>query len=490
MILGVDFGTSQLSAAWIGPDGSPALVPDKHDPENFATPAWVCLEGDRAHVGRTAELLAEDNASWPAARRLKAAWSTNQAVMTDGRGATWLPETAVALLLRKLVDDAKLVMGRRPERLVITVPANFTTAERQAVWRAGDWAGFTQVGLIEDGLAAARFLAAGTPPPPGPVLLLAAGARQIEARVLRVAENSLTTLGVSTGHGGEHELHEQLLALIAPLAGAGADGPARAAFLRSAEKLLPRLLRPGGREMEQVFFHRGRPVIVNLLPVHAARAAAPALARILAVTEQALQAAKLDWSGLAAVWPVGCCALQPALLQALGEKWGRSVTARQPLQAAAFGAAAHGADLAAGQPWAGLPAAPGRPGAAFGLRTRDAAGQASFEELIAGTAARPAKASRQFMTTRADQVRLVFELAFKDAAGVEPAGVLAFGPIHRPRLNLPVDLQVTLDERGEVCVEAVDATTGAKLPRTVVTKGLSSELFVQQRGLLDSLRLS
>ncbi len=490
MILGIDFGTNQLSAAWIGPDGSPALVPDKHDPETFATPVCICLEGDRAHVGRAADLLADDNATWPAARRMKAAWGTGSGVMTDSRGAAWLPETAITLLLRKIVDDAKLVLGRRPERAVITVPANFTAAERQAVWRAADWAGFSQVGLIEDGLAAARFLATGDTTPSGPILLLAAGVRQIEARVLTAAEGEIKTLGMAAGHGGEGELHEQLLATIAALVGVGADGPARTTFQRAAERQLPKLLKPAGREIEQVFFQRGRPFIVNLLPAHITRAAAPAMGKILAVADEALQKAGLGWRDLAMIWPVGCCALQPQLLVTLGERWGRAVTARQPLQAAAFGAASHGADLAAGKPWRGLPAAPGRPGAAFGLRIRDAAGQASFEELIAATAARPAKATRQFMTTRADQVRMVFELAFKDGAGVEPAGVLAFGPISRPRLNLAIDLQVTLDERGELTVEAVEAASGAKLPRTVVTKGMSSEIFVQQRGLLDNLRVS
>lgn len=485
MILGVDFGTSQLSAAWIGPDGSPALVPDKHDPETYATPACVCLEGERGHVGRTAEMLADDNPNWPVARRMKSIWGTGTSIMTDARGASWMPETTVALLLRKLVDDAKLVLGRRAERAVIAMPADFAAAEQQAVRRAADWAGFSQVCLIEDGLAAARFLAAGENVPSGRILLFSAGVRRIEARVLTAASGGLKTLGVATGQGGEGEMHEQLFAALQPLLG-GADR----ANLRGTEKQLQKLLRSGGREADQVFFQRGRPAIVSLLPAQLAAAVAPALNKMFGVGEQALQSAGLNWRDLDAIWPVGGCALQPLVIAGLSERWGRAVVARQPIQAAAFGAAAHGADLAAGKSWSGLPGSGGRPGAAFGLRMRDASGVAHFEEMIASTATRPARASRQFMTTRADQVRMVFELAFKDGGNVEAANVVAFGPIARPKLNLAVELQASVDERGEVVVEAVDTSSGTKLPRTIITKGMSSEPFIQQRVLLDNVRLS
>jgi molecular chaperone DnaK (HSP70) len=491
MMLGIDFGTSQLSAAWVGPDGSPALVADKLDPEVFATPSCVCLEGDRAHAGRAAEMLADENPTWPAARRIKASLGAGTAVMTDARGEPWLPETAVALLLRKIADDAKLVLGRKPERAVIAVPRAFTAAERTAVWRAADWAGLNQVCLMDDGLAAARFFAMGEAPPAGPVLLFVAGARQVEARVLTLPDGGFNTRGAASGLGGESDQCDQLFARIAPLLGGAAEGAARGPAPRAMEKQLQRLLRANPREnVEQVFLQRGRPTIVNLLPAQVARAVEPALGQMLAVAGEALQEAGVGWRDLAAIWPLGCCALQPLLLNALAERLGRPVTARQPLQAAVFGAALHGADLAAGRPWIGLPRPPGRPHAAFGLRTRDAGGKARFDELIPAAAPRPAKAARQFMTSRADQVRMVFELTFMDAEGLEPAGVMAFGPIPRPKLHLPVELQVALDARGELNVEAVDVSSGAKLPRTIVTKGLSSEPFIHQRQLLDSVRLN
>ncbi len=71
------------------------------------------------------------------------------------RGKAYAPEEISALVLRKLVDDASKVLGERITEAVITVPAYFNDAERQATKDAGKIAGLNVLRIINEPTAAA-----------------------------------------------------------------------------------------------------------------------------------------------------------------------------------------------------------------------------------------------------------------------------------------------------------------------------------------------
>lgn len=490
MTIGLDLGTHQLTAAWVGSSGSPQLVPDKLDSEIFQTPASLGLDGSRTFVGRAAEVVAEDNPAAPIARRLKLAVGSGEPVMHDARRRPWLAETALTPVLQKIIDDATLATGSRPTFAVLTVPHEFTSAQRQAVARAADWAGLGTPVLLPRSLAAARYLASSFDlSVPKLALVCAVGTHFTEVSVLEARSHSLQVRGTASARLGGAQLDEALLEALRPVLGDPADDPAGRAPLGSAiARLRQRLGQPGTREVETVIFQRGQPRLVSLVATQYQRIIAPVVARIVALADTALQQAGADWSQIDAVWPVGSCALEPAMLEALAAKSGRAVTPRQALQAAAFGAAQHAVDLTSGEPWAGLPRLPGRRGAALALRLIDADKKIRLDELIPGSTVWPAQAVKRFTTSRADQVRMVFDLVFADATGLESAALVAFGPITKPQLNLGLDLQVAINAQGLLTAEAVDTRTGAKLPRTLLTRGVSSEPLVNQRLLLDGFR--
>src|SRR4051812_10008232 len=66
-----------------------------------------------------------------------------------------LPEETSALILRKLKADAEAALGREVSRAVITVPAYFNDAQRNATKRAGELAGFTVDRIVNEPTAAA-----------------------------------------------------------------------------------------------------------------------------------------------------------------------------------------------------------------------------------------------------------------------------------------------------------------------------------------------
>lgn len=79
----------------------------------------------------------------------------NGAVTIPVQGRDWLPEEISAVVLAKLKADAEAALGETISRAVITVPAYFNDAQRNATKRAGELAGLTVERIINEPTAAA-----------------------------------------------------------------------------------------------------------------------------------------------------------------------------------------------------------------------------------------------------------------------------------------------------------------------------------------------
>src|ERR1700726_4272024 len=77
------------------------------------------------------------------------------AVRFKVQGRTYAPEEISALVLRKLAEDASKFLGERVTEAVITVPAYFNDAQRQATRDAGRIAGLEVLRLVNEPTAAA-----------------------------------------------------------------------------------------------------------------------------------------------------------------------------------------------------------------------------------------------------------------------------------------------------------------------------------------------
>src|SRR5205823_1109971 len=81
--------------------------------------------------------------------------SPSDAVRFEVRGKQYAPEEISAQVLRKLADDAGKYLGERVTEAVITVPAYFNDAQRQATKDAGQIAGLEVLRIINEPTAAA-----------------------------------------------------------------------------------------------------------------------------------------------------------------------------------------------------------------------------------------------------------------------------------------------------------------------------------------------
>src|SRR4030095_15946493 len=156
--VGIDLGTTNSVIA-VMEGGNPTVIINSEG--NRLTPSVVAFTktGERlvGHLARRQAVLNPENTIYSAKRFIgrrydevqseiknvpfKVVPGPNDAVRFDIMGKQYAPEEISALVLRKLVDDASKYLGEKVSDAVITVPAYFNDAQRQATKDAGKIAG-------------------------------------------------------------------------------------------------------------------------------------------------------------------------------------------------------------------------------------------------------------------------------------------------------------------------------------------------------------
>ena len=149
-IIGIDLGTTN-SAVAVMEGGSPTIVANIEG--NRTTPSIVAFtkDGERL-VGETAKRQAIMNPDRTIAS-IKRDMGTDRKITIDGK--TYAPEEISAMILQKLKSDTEAYLGEEVKEAVITVPAYFTDAQRQATKDAGRIAGLEVKRIINEPTAAA-----------------------------------------------------------------------------------------------------------------------------------------------------------------------------------------------------------------------------------------------------------------------------------------------------------------------------------------------
>ena len=148
-IIGIDLGTTNSCVAVLE-GGEPHVITNPEG--NRTTPSVVAFKGDDELVGETAKRQAVTNVENTVAS-IKRKMGTKDKVSANGRKYT--PEEISAKILMKLKSDAEAYLGEKVTEAVITVPAYFNDAERQATKNAGKIAGLDVKRIINEPTAAA-----------------------------------------------------------------------------------------------------------------------------------------------------------------------------------------------------------------------------------------------------------------------------------------------------------------------------------------------
>ncbi len=148
--IGIDLGTTNSCVAVIE-GGEPVVIANAEGARTTPSVVAFSKDGERM-VGQVAKRQAITNPDRTIAS-IKREMGTAYKVSIDGKGYT--PQEVSAMVLQKLKADAEAYLGEPVTQAVITVPAYFTDAQRQATKDAGKIAGLDVKRIINEPTAAA-----------------------------------------------------------------------------------------------------------------------------------------------------------------------------------------------------------------------------------------------------------------------------------------------------------------------------------------------
>ncbi|MBR3610145.1 MAG: molecular chaperone DnaK [Oscillospiraceae bacterium] len=149
-IIGIDLGTTNSCVA-VMEAGEPVVIPNPEGARTTPSVVGFSKTGERV-VGQAAKRQAVTNPE-RTVTSIKRHMGSDYKVNIDGKGYT--PQEISAMVLQKLKSDAEAYLGETVTAAVITVPAYFTDAQRQATKDAGKIAGLEVKRIINEPTAAA-----------------------------------------------------------------------------------------------------------------------------------------------------------------------------------------------------------------------------------------------------------------------------------------------------------------------------------------------
>jgi len=148
-VIGIDLGTTNSVVAVLE-GGEPVVIPNSEGSRTTPSVVAFTKDGQRL-VGQVAKRQAITNPD-RTIMSIKRHMGTDYTVTIDGKQYT--PQEISAMILRKLKEEAENYLGEKVDKAVITVPAYFTDAQRQATKDAGAIAGLEVLRIINEPTAA------------------------------------------------------------------------------------------------------------------------------------------------------------------------------------------------------------------------------------------------------------------------------------------------------------------------------------------------
>ena len=147
-IIGIDLGTTNSCVAVLE-GGEPTVITNSEGSRTTPSVVGFSKDGERL-VGQVAKAVANPENT---VSSIKRDMGTNKKVKING--TDYSPQEISAMILSKLKQDAEAYIGEPVTQAVITVPAYFTDAQRQATKDAGRIAGLEVLRIINEPTAAA-----------------------------------------------------------------------------------------------------------------------------------------------------------------------------------------------------------------------------------------------------------------------------------------------------------------------------------------------
>jgi molecular chaperone DnaK (HSP70) len=492
-IVGIDLGTTNSEIA-IWRNGRPEVLADEQG--RLILPSVVGLsETGELLVGEEARnqfLLYPDRTI----RSIKRRMGSEDRVRLGEREYT--PQEISAMILSRLKDIAQLRLGRKISRAIITVPAFFSDAQRQATREAGEIAGLEVARIINEPTAAALVYEAAQHQGKR-ILVYDLGGGTFDVSVVRIEEG---VVEVISSHGNnhlggddfDHKIVEHVLDHLKLKHDVDvSDRPkAMARILRSAEAAKKHLSDHPFARIEEEYLAEadGKPVNLDL---ELSRdeyedMITPYIEETLGAIHIALESASLTSSQVDEILLVGGATRTPLIRQRLIEAFGRAPRGEvDPDLCVAMGAAIQGAAMTGAEVSAVLVDVTPY---TFGT---SALGELNGEiypykycPIIPKNTPIPVRRSEVFFTATDDQTDVdirIYQGENPDALENIQLGEFRISGLSRAPAGNPVILDLALDRDGILQVSAREKKTGLER-RITIDKAMSR----YDRAQLDEAR--
>jgi len=189
-IIGIDLGTTNSCVSVM--EGKEAKVIPNLD-GNRTTPSVVAFKDNEAQVGEVAkrQVITNPNTVYSIKRKM----GTSERVKINDKYYT--PQEISAMILRNLKESAEAYLGGKVTEAVITVPAYFNDAQRQATKDAGKIAGLDVKRIINEPTAAALAYGIDKKTKDETVLVYDLGGGTFDVSILELSEGTFEVISTS-----------------------------------------------------------------------------------------------------------------------------------------------------------------------------------------------------------------------------------------------------------------------------------------------------
>jgi molecular chaperone DnaK len=356
-IIGIDLGTSN-SAASVMQGDTPVMIPAAEGASigGKAFPSYVAITKDgQLLVGEPARRQAVANPDGTV-YAVKRKMGTNEKIVIAGKEFT--PQELSARILQKIKRDAEAYLGEPVAKAVITVPAYFNDAQRQATKDAGAIAGLEVVRIVNEPTAASLAYGLDKAHKDQTILVFDLGGGTLDVTIMKFGGGVFEVISTSgdTHLGGtdmDNALIGYLSAEFKKEAGIdiSADKMALIRLKEAAEKAKIELSTVLETELNLPFITADasgpKHLTMKLTRAKLEELVAPTVERCRHSLEQALTDAKLTPSGVGEVIMVGGPTRMPIVSNFVEKYMGKKVERGvDPMECVAKGAAIQGAILA------------------------------------------------------------------------------------------------------------------------------------------------